>query len=268
MGYNMKLEMIYSTFNDRIYNIIDNLPCFNLNTTLLIIHQISINKDYSKSIKKLLDRTDIRYIATESTGVTKSRNIGIDNSTGDVLLFCDDDVIYKDNIYNTITRIYENKKIAFATFPYSYSDNLNVPAPKFKSTSYNHSYKSILSVGTIEITCKRESLISNNIKFPEDMGAGTELFICDEPVFLSRLIKKNLTGIYIPTLICSHPRLSSGSIFNEKNAFLSRLLCFIKIFGNTSGRIIYLLFIMKNIKSLKTYADFKNATIIIFNRFN
>lgn len=264
----MILDMIYSTYGDRILNLINNLPTKSHNVNIIIVHQAATLISKKRILQIIKNRSDIIYITTCTTGVTKSRNIGIDNSTGDVLLFCDDDVIYKDNIYNTITRVYENKKIAFATFPYSYSDNLNVPAPKFKSTSYNHSYKSILSVGTIEITCKRESLISNNIKFPEDMGAGTELFICDEPVFLSRLIKKNLTGIYIPTLICSHPRLSSGSVFNEKNAFLSRLLCFIKIFGNTSGRIIYLLFIMKNIKLLKTYTDFKNATIIIFNRFN
>lgn len=264
----MILDMIYSTYGDRILNLINNLPTKSHNVNIIIVHQAATLISKKRILQIIKNRSDITYITTCTTGVTKSRNIGIDNSTGDVLLFCDDDVIYKDNIYNTITRVYENKKIAFATFPYSYSDNLNVPAPKFKSTSYNHSYKSILSVGTIEITCKRESLISNNIKFPEDMGAGTELFICDEPVFLSRLIKKNLTGIYIPTLICSHPRLSSGSVFNEKNAFLSRLLCFIKIFGNTSGRIIYLLFIMKNIKLLKTYTDFKNATIIIFNRFN
>lgn len=267
----MKLEMIYSTLDERIYNIKNNLPSPHENIVLLIIHQISNNgknRINTEDIGNIFLRKDIRYIPIFSTGVTKNRNVGIENAIGDILLFCDDDVKYHHDIYDIITSEYNNNNIDFATFSYSYDDNDKTPAPKFKSYSYRHNYKSILSVGTIEITCRREKLISNNISFPEDMGAGTELFICDEPVFLSKLLKNKLIGIYSPKLIGSHPRLSSGSIFNNKNAFLSRLLCFTRIFGNTLGRIMYLIFLIKNVKSLHTYANFKNAVSILFHKFN
>lgn len=52
-----------------------------------------------------------------------------------------------------------------------------------------------------------------------------------------------------------HQVESSGNIFNNIDAYNSRLLCFIKIFGLIKGRLLYILFIMKNIRKFNSLKD-------------
>ncbi|MFP4951214.1 glycosyltransferase family A protein [Providencia hangzhouensis] len=261
----MKLDMIYSTFGDCIYSLIDTLPEQHDNVKIIIIHQTN-NISFNNITEKFHNRNDIKYIDIKSIGVAKSRNKGIDVSSGDIILFCDDDVIYNKNIYTLITQQYtQNPQTDFITFQYSFLGHTE-PAPKFKKIIFSHNYRTILSIGTIEITCRREALLKNKIYFPEDMGAGTKYFLCDEPVFLSNFIKNNLNGISVPKIIGSHPVTCSGDIFNDRNAFISRRICFNRIFGKFLGPILYLVFIFKNIKKFNSVKSFMTSLSII--RFN
>ncbi|MGG4679098.1 MULTISPECIES: glycosyltransferase family A protein [Providencia] len=260
----MQLSMLYATHGKRCLDLINNLPDRDNNTEIIIIHQTSSN-DLVTQIKELLKtRHDVLYYQSDDIGVTKSRNLAISKASNDILFFCDDDVTYQHGIQKNILTAYEEYSSAsFLTFSYS-EDKNEYKAKKFKNHKFKHTLFTILSVGTIQISCKRHDVLENKIKFPEDMGAGAKYFLCDEPVFLSQFIKKNLTGYYLPLSIGYHPKESSGNIFNDKNAFTSRFLCFTRIFGKFNGRILYLIYLLKNIRNFNSIQNFFISTSLIF----
>lgn len=254
------LSMLFSVYDDGILTLINNLPPKHKNVEIIIVHQIK-NEFYNKVIDVLNKRVDIKYIRSFTRGVTKSRNIAITEAKNDIILFCDDDTKFDKDLYNIISEGYSNAiGFDFITFAYKRGIGWN----KFKRHSYKHNFKTILNVGTIEVSCKRNFLISNNILFPEDMGAGEKYFLCDEPVFLSRILKKKGKGLYLPMFICTHDEESSGSNFNDINAFFSRCLCFKRIFGKGFGWGIYLIFLFKNIKKFKSLKIFISAVFVLF----
>ncbi|MGF7482752.1 glycosyltransferase family A protein [Providencia sp. SP181] len=264
--FKMKLDMLYSTHEDRIHSLIEKLPLSNSCVNIVIVHQMNINSNYDYIMEPLLkERSDIKYYKSFTKGVTKSRNIALKNATGDIVLFCDDDVIYRKDIQKIIIEQYRiNPEIGFITFAYSNQTDMQNAAKKFHSSSFKHNLKTILKVGTIEVTARREPIIKNKVCFPEDMGAGATYFLCDEPVFLSKLLKNSMNGIYKPLIIGYHPADSSGQIFNKKEAFASRYLCFTRIFGLFFGPSLYYLYLVKNLNKFKTINDLNNAFFIMF----
>ncbi|MGG4610054.1 glycosyltransferase family 2 protein [Providencia sp. Me31A] len=262
----MKLSMLYATYDDRLISLIEHLPEAHYNTEIIIIHQTRAPHEYQKHIDLLNNRKDIRYFSSNDKGVTKSRNLAIAKSTGEILLFCDDDVIYNGDIQKNILNAYrENIHAGFLTFAYT-EDIKKIKSKKFKDNSFKHTLLTILSIGTIQISCKKALLTNLSITFPEDMGAGSKYFLCDEPVFLSNFIKSGIDGYYIPISIGYHPVESSGNIFNNKNAFISRLLCFKRIFGKFNGSLLYIIYLFKNIKKFDSIHSFTNAISLITKR--
>ncbi|CAH7487634.1 Beta-1,3-glucosyltransferase [Vibrio chagasii] len=246
----MKLSMLYSVYDNGIIGLPERLPKQHEMVEIVIVHQSNNHGEYSSIISSLNARKDVKYTSSSDVGVTKSRNLAIKIASGDIVVFCDDDVVYTEELYSTIKQAYHDyPTFDFITFAYSSKGEIK---GKFSSTSRKHSKSSILSVGTIEVTSRRDLIINNKITFPEDMGAGAKYFLCDEPVFLSRLMKNNMKGLYIPIVICEHPEESSGAVFNDRNAFVSRLLCFQRIFGNVGGRFLYLVFLIKNWKKFSS----------------
>lgn len=259
----MTLDMLFSTFEARIIELVKNLPKANENVSIIICHQTNV--ELPLEIKETLAlRKDIKYFPLESKGVTKSRNFAISKSIADIILFCDDDVTYPENLYDIVHQAYmKNNDQDFITFSYI---KTGLGLHKFGSKRYSHNLKSILNVGTIEVTCRRIKLDLVEKWFPEDMGAGSQYYLCDEPVFLSRLIKSGLVGCYEPEVIGEHPPESSGIEFVDVNSLISRLYCFVRIFGSLVGRIMYILFIIKNYSRFKSSTLFYESLIVLFKK--
>lgn len=64
----------------------------NANTDILVINQCNFD-GYDE---KYYNGYKIRMISTTERGLSKSRNMAIKNAMGDICIFCDDDVVYRD----------------------------------------------------------------------------------------------------------------------------------------------------------------------------
>lgn len=258
----MTIDMLYSTYKDRIYMLKNNLPQKIVGVKIIIIHQVDELDNYE--IDFLLNRDDILYVPSFTTGVARSRNIAINCASSDIIMFCDDDVIYEPEAIKEVISLYKsNSNYKAVTFAYKKG---NRGYGRFSLTPYTHSLLSILSVGTIEVSCLLTAVKNANAKFPENLGAGEKYFLCDEPVFLSKLVKKYSNEIvYKPLIIGSHPEIASGVVFNDKNAYKSRLLCFQYIYGGFSGLLLYYFFLIKNLKKIKSsYFYFAFFNVIFY----
>jgi glycosyltransferase involved in cell wall biosynthesis len=237
------MQILLSTSNERICNIAKLIDSIDFSfCELLIAHQCTkkLSDDAMKFIENIKLRDNIIYFHLSSTGVTKSRNFLIKNSSSDFIAFCDDDIEYIPETLRNIRDIMIKDKIDILS-----GITLTPEGKKIKNYKVNrnkHTKLSILKVGTVEVIARRNAL-NNEIFFPEDMGAGEHYPICDEPVFLSRCIDKKLKVEFIPINICIHPPISSG--MNVSEIFTqSRGLCFRRVFG-LKGLILLIPFAIK-----------------------
>lgn len=78
----------------------------------LIIVDASINQDFKSELLETFNKLNIKYLHT-NPGLTKQRNLGIQASSGDIIVFFDDDVILNSQYLFYIEKIFiedsENK---------------------------------------------------------------------------------------------------------------------------------------------------------------
>lgn len=183
-------------------------------------------------------------LSYKEKGLSKSRNKGISNATGDICIISDDDVEYIKNYEEIILKAFdENPDIDIITF--------RIVTPEgemfknYKDNEFEHTKRSILKVSSIEVAFRLKSIKNNNIRFDEDFGLGSKYISGEENIFLMDSIKKGLKIKYIPEVIAIHEKESSGKILNEK-AIYSKGPLFYRLFGLKSI-ILNLGFVIKKI---------------------
>ncbi len=78
---------------------------------------------------------NIKSFHIENSGVSKARNVGLKNSSGEYITFCDADDYYLNDILLNVTKVIENCTPDFIFFDFFYeneeqSENLNYPFEK------------------------------------------------------------------------------------------------------------------------------------------
>ena len=118
MNKNIKYSIIVctkdrkDTLHKSINTLISNLGLLGKSTEILIVDQ-SQNNLTRKLIKKLKSKYktfSIRYIRSNRVGISISRNIGIKNSSGKLIVFVDDDIVLPPNWLKVIDQITERYK--------------------------------------------------------------------------------------------------------------------------------------------------------------
>lgn len=227
---NMKLCVLISSYGDRLLNFMEIIPDECESVKYIIGHQGYKSAHFKTQLDKLIkNRKDILYYSLDTIGVTKSRNFLIEKATSELIYFCDDDVELESNFADIIIRAHHSDLVSVITFKVNNEKGEGRKKfSKMENTRFTRGWFSILSVGTIEVTVKRDSI--GNIRFPVDMGAGTKNPIGDEAVFLSSFLKKGEKISYHPTAICRHPEESSGCE-NTKAMAYSRGLTLRRVFS-------------------------------------
>ncbi|MER5102653.1 glycosyltransferase [Morganella morganii] len=235
----MKIEILVSTLNDGIENI-NISPLFNY----LIIHQTNNNKNYSKTLEKF-DTHKIRYIQSDSIGLSVSRNIAIKNSNADYIWIMDDDVIIDDNAYDNLQSII-NSNLNFDMLVLSHTtlenpNNINVTTKFSRINSFQ-----AMSVSSIDMFIKRSSVVDKNIAFNEQFGLGSAYPSGEEYLFTIQCLKSGLKILKTNKIFSYHPPIASGhDFFTTPNKLKAKLYMFRNVYGNCFGTFIYFIFILK-----------------------
>lgn len=208
----MKLDVLISTMNKKEINE-DFLNARNITSGCIIVNQ---NVENNKKI--VMNNKTIVY--SDEIGLSKSRNMAINNSRADICLICDDDIVLNDNYEDTIIEAYKQYEDADAiTFLNTFNTKLN---NKLKSKKViKHNRFSLLRVNSTQITLKRESLLKTGIKFDERFGLGSNIYNSgEENLLLAQMYDKGLKIYHVPIVISNHiTEDDSNSIYNEKLIF-------------------------------------------------
>lgn len=188
----MNVEVLISCMHQSDASIIERT---NISSDVLVINQT--DKDEISHFK-YLDYYDARIISTTDRGLSKSRNIAISNSKGDICLICDDDEVLADNYAQVI-------EDAFLKYPQQdvIAFSLNHPRKTFPKKSLKINFLRALKISSWQIAFKRKSIIDNNIWFNINFGSGTNNGPGEENLFLFECLKKNLKILYVPDNIGS-----------------------------------------------------------------
>ncbi len=229
----MEIEVLISTMNKRSFNFINEM---NIKGNCLIINQTNYEKkDY---IYDEINKRHIKFLSFNEKGLSKSRNKAIENSTADICVIADDDLVYNDNYLKIIREAYLKYNDADLIIFDVPSTNTMRPDSIISTKTCKIGYLKSLKVSSYKITFKRESILNNKIRFDELFGAGSVFNSGEENIFLFDCLKKGLNIYYIPIKIATVSHETSTwfngfnrNYFRTKGALSNRLFkCFDFIF--------------------------------------
>ncbi len=219
----MKLEVLLT-----VMNLKDNIELKKTNITskCTVINQCDKNE-----FKKYKNFSIYSY---NERGASNSRNRGLEHVTEDIIIFCDDDVVYNDDYEKLIIDEFnKNKKADVIIF------NFNVlyrPQRINRKRKRLHLYNS-LNYATYNIAFRREKI--NDIRFNPLFGPGAKYKNGDDSLVIRDFYKNGLkvysSPIYLGTVSNDNSTwfkgydheyiFNKGAIFTAINPKLRHILC-------------------------------------------
>lgn len=238
------IEFLVATMNQPHLTFFEKM---NINTQAVIVNQLTHKTEGSCVIP---EKEAVKCISYEGKGLSKSRNIALQQATADIVVVADDDVQYVDDVVAIIDTAYQTYQeadmICFIV------ERTGTPTPKkFRTTSSEENYLSILKVSSVEITFKRSAIEEKGLLFNELIGAGEALYCGEESAFLYAALRAGLTVRYVPIKIGTTD-MSTSTWFSSYNQqyFESKGAAF---YAMTSRwyRILMIQFIIRKQKIVK-----------------
>lgn len=187
----MKFQILLSCMNQKNFDIIKKS---GIHSDTLIVNQTIEDSVWSMK----MDKRYFEMINTTTRGLSKSRNIALKNMQAEICLLGDDDERFKAEceamVIDAFEKLPEADIIAFQI------GNLKKKLPtkvckigKIKS----------LRLSSVQLAFRAESIIKNNIKFDEAIGAGTLYSSGEENKFLFDCLSRGLKIYYVPITIAT-----------------------------------------------------------------
>ncbi|MDO5573191.1 MAG: glycosyltransferase family A protein [bacterium] len=209
----MKLQVLLSAMFLDGYEYISSL---HISGNCLVVNQCD-REAYDDIIEET--RT-VRYIETTERGLSKSRNMAIQNADAEVCILCDNDVEYVEGYEQLICDAFERHPEAdIIVF---YIKRKEKPQPNYP-TERSMDYLSVLKIFSPEIAFRREALLKAGIQFDEMFGAGARYYMGEENIFLYDCLRAGLKIQYMPVQIAGLKETESTWFRGyEDRFFLSR----------------------------------------------
>ncbi len=247
----LQLEVLVSTQNRNNLDFLHNM--FNNNSieehNILIVNQTS-EPNLLKS-----DYTNVRVINSFEKGLSKSRNLAIENANADICLIADDDVVFEPDFSQIILDAYiSNQDADILTFQTLTTHNEAYSKYPKSTTRLKPFLKKVLS---IEVTFKRASIISHSSRFNENFGLGGHFEDSETYLFLRQaILNNNLKAYFVPRFIVKHqPTSSSDDVASDRFIYARSALNY-KLYGRFSY-----LYILKLLFSLARKGKLKFSQI-------
>ncbi|MBP3802136.1 MAG: glycosyltransferase family 2 protein [Clostridia bacterium] len=141
-------------------------------------------------------------------GNSNSRNRGLEHIKEDIILLCDDDVIYNKGFEEKVLKEFEDNPKADVIVFNMHNPNRN------KRINYKrkklHIYNS-LNYASYNIAFRRKSVLNKNIRFNTDFGPNARYNNGTDTMFIVDMFKNNLVFYASPTFL--------GTVYNTKSTW-------------------------------------------------
>lgn len=203
----MELEILLSCMNQKDISIIRNS---GISGNVLVINQT----DQDSSLEEWNGTQHIRMISTTERGLSRSRNMAIQNAIGDICLLSDDDERFVDGYENIITEAFQSlPKADVIAF------DVRNKVTRLKPQVQQLKYLNCLKIASYQIAFRRNSVLQKQVFFDPLMGAGSGNGCGEENKFLFDCLRSGLNIYYHPSTIASVDSRSSTWFFGYGRDF-------------------------------------------------
>lgn len=190
----MTLCVLLSTMNQKDYNLLKSM---NINCNSVVVNQIGFNS--INYINKINSKS--KWLNSNTLGLSKSRNIALNNSFCEISIFADDDIEYISNFEEVVVSEFKrNPKSDIIIFQVEGIERTFKKYPLYKRKI---GYLRSLKISSVEIAFRTKKIIDSNIKFNEKFGAGSMFQNGEENIFLFNCLRKGLKITYVPRKIAN-----------------------------------------------------------------
>lgn len=202
----MKLEVLLSVMN--LKN--KQLDKMNITSKCTVINQCDKNSSFKYK--------NFDIYSYNEKGLANSRNRGLQHVSSDIVIFCDDDVVYNEEYESIIVNEFKKNNGADVII-----FNIDSPNRKIKinKKSKRLHFYNILRYSSQRIAFRRSSIEKNNIRFNSLFGSGSKYTSGEDTLFLVDCLRKKLR-IYSSALnigVVNHTKSSWFKGYNEKYFF-------------------------------------------------
>jgi glycosyltransferase involved in cell wall biosynthesis len=223
-----RIEVLLSTVRSDVESVIHKM---NLQTDCVAV--VQDGRDTSTDFQR--ESIGIKVIHSKERGLSKSRNLAIDNATGDIALIADDDIVYNSNYPAAVKDAYQQlpqADLIIFGITSTHPDRSKKTFQQQKVLRVN--YLNSLRVSSVMISFRTDSIHRNKVRFSEQFGAGAEFSSGEENIFLFDCLKKRLRIYYYPFDLCKVHFNEPSSWFSgfDANYFRNKGALSYRLFGN------------------------------------
>lgn len=202
----------------------------------------------------------VRVINSFDKGLSKSRNLALDNSKCNLCVIADDDVVYEPDFEESILLAY-NQNPEAALISFRVKTPKGVLFKKYSQERVTANFFQRLNIMSIEMVVNR--MICDTIRFNENFGLGARFPMGEEAIFINELHKKKLAILNEPATIVTHPEITSNDRVTVEEKYYIQGALFTALFGNRYLKWLFLKLIFdikqKKLKSWQIKDAFKSA---------
>jgi glycosyltransferase involved in cell wall biosynthesis len=208
------VEIIIATMNrDSLDFLIPMFPFAHFaDFSILIVNQTH------KDAVLTTDFPTVKVINSFEIGLSKSRNLGLKNSQGEILILADDDEVFQPDFIETIVAAYELFPDAAVISFQIENENRKLFKKYPKKSQMFLKPLTLFSVMSIEITINKAILDASGIEFDTHFGLGATFEMGEEAIFLMDLYRQEQQISFVPKVIASH----TDKTTTDKVSFLQR----------------------------------------------
>jgi glycosyltransferase involved in cell wall biosynthesis len=203
----LKLEVLVSSLENRPEELIRKM---HIETDAVIVNQCgeSGREEVSENGNRIL------IISDDGRGVGRSRNLCLENSTDELVLFSDEDITYDEGYAKKVIDAFsKNTKADLLLF--------NVRVDPKRKTYWNEAEKKVtkLSCGrypAYSIAARREALLKAGVKYSLLFGGGAKYSNGEDSLFLTDCLRKGLK-IFTSTEVLGEEEYRQSTWFNGFN---------------------------------------------------
>ncbi len=253
------LEIVLATMNRNSLDFL--IPMFPFsdfsNFSILIVNQTQENN------LLISEFPSVRVINSFEKGLSKSRNLGLKNAQGKVLLIADDDVVFKNDFDSIIIDTYNKFPSATGICFYAEKPDGTLFKSSLSKTKEKISQLELFNILSIEMTFNSEMLVKLGLQFDENFGLGSRFKMGEEAIFLSDVKSKNQLLIIEPQVVVVHSPLSTDDTisFEERYYIQGAFFKRVENINYYLGLFLKVFFDLKQhkIKMSQVFSAIKNA---------
>ncbi|MCF0126666.1 MAG: glycosyltransferase, partial [Clostridia bacterium] len=229
-----------------------------------LIEKMRIKSDYlivNQTYEKEIDIKNDRIITRAETGLSRSRNVVIENSKSDIVLLSDNDVIYNDKYEKIILDAY--KKYKKADIICFYVESLNHKRKIKRMHTGKIGYIRAMRVISTEVSFKREAILNSKVRFNTILGPGTDLKIADELSFICSALRNGLNVVFVNKKIADVEQKESTYFEGYTKEYLKTQCTAFKVVYPKFYKIINLQYVIRKYYLYKKNIKFIEALKLI-----